>query len=256
MSESGPQESDWIRAWIEQQREHLRRMGEAAEKGADDAATSWFDVGQAYLRALGELAQGGRPPADEAKPHAMDDLFGAWREALASGADPTAREAARRLAEALERIPPLGIAREHLEAGRELELARRECRALERALRLDFIRVQQEALDLLERQVRERERSNQRVSAWRELYDLWVDCGERAYAQLAHSEAYGKLNADYANATVRLRARQQKLIEHGLRQFDLPTRAELNSVHRLLRELRARVDAIEARLASEPERSS
>jgi class III poly(R)-hydroxyalkanoic acid synthase PhaE subunit len=94
--------------------------------------------------------------------------------------------------------------------------------------------VQTEALNLLERRVRERQAA-QAMTGFRELYDLWVECGEQVYAQVAHSEVYCRLQAQLGNAAMQLRARQQKLIEHALKQFDLPTRSELNSVHRQLR---------------------
>jgi len=55
---------------------------------------------------------------------------------------------------------------------------------------------------------------------------------------MAHSEGYCRLQAELANAAVRVRAKQQAILEQLLRQFDLPTRSELNSVHRELRALR------------------
>jgi class III poly(R)-hydroxyalkanoic acid synthase PhaE subunit len=85
---------------------------------------------------------------------------------------------------------------------------------------------------------------------FRELYDLWVECGEQVYAQVAHSAAYCQLQAQLGNATMQLRARQQKLIEHALKQFDLPTRSELNSVHRLLREQARQLRELQAQLAA------
>ena len=77
--------------------------------------------------------------------------------------------------------------------------------------------------------------ANKPIGEWRELYDLWVECGEQVFAQVAHSEAYGKLQAELGNAAMRLRAQQQTIFEYALRQFDLPTRSELNTVHRQVR---------------------
>jgi class III poly(R)-hydroxyalkanoic acid synthase PhaE subunit len=89
----------------------------------------------------------------------------------------------------------------------------------------------------------------QGINNYRELYDLWVECGEKVYAQVAHSEAYAKLQAQVGNAAIKLRAKQQAVIERGLKYFDLPTRAELNTVHKQMRELRERLASLEAQLA-------
>ena len=40
---------------------------------------------------------------------------------------------------------------------------------------------------------------------------------------------------------MRLRTRLQSVVEGGLRHLDLPTRSELNTVHRQVRELRERI---------------
>jgi hypothetical protein len=75
---------------------------------------------------------------------------------------------------------------------------------------------------------------------------LWVECSEQVFNTVAHSSAYGHLQGELGNAAVRLRARIQKVVEQGLRQFDLPTRSEINSVHQQLRQLRLRVAELEA----------
>jgi class III poly(R)-hydroxyalkanoic acid synthase PhaE subunit len=151
-------------------------------------------------------------------------------------------------------LPALGIAREQVEAWRELAASQRECQDLEQALRVELTRMQNDVLTLLEERIRARAQAGKPISEWRDLYSLWVECGEQTYAQLAHSEAYSKLQAQLGNAAVRLRARQQKILEHALRQFDLPTRSELNTVHRQLRELRERVAVLEGELAAERSR--
>lgn len=262
MSEAEGQAGDWIRNWIEQQREQLRQMSGGAgdpEPAADQMqslAARWLGVGQAYLSGLTQFAQstptttsaeaGGNP-----SPQFSEEMLGAWRRAWA-GASSTAEQAGAQLADWLGRAPPLGMVREQAEAWREFAAAQRECQSLEQALRIELIRVQNEALGLLEKRVQERRGSNQPIEAWRELYDLWVECGEQVWSQAAHSDAYCKLQAELGNAAVRLRARQQVILEHVLRQFDLPTRSEMNTVHRQVRDLRAKVAALEAQLADPP----
>jgi class III poly(R)-hydroxyalkanoic acid synthase PhaE subunit len=226
---------DWIHAWLEQQREQLRRASEAGDQSTDkttgpenpsdairDLGLRWLEAGQSYLHA--------------------------WVGAASVGDGAT-----RQFADLLARMPPLGLAREQTEIWRELMTAQAECQALEQELRAVWTQVQSDALGLLEKILRERQ-PEQGINNYRELYDLWVDCGEKVFAQVAHSESYAKLQAQVGNAAIKLRAKQQAVIERGLKHFDLPTRSELNTVHKQMRELRERIATLEAQLAEARER--
>jgi class III poly(R)-hydroxyalkanoic acid synthase PhaE subunit len=217
---------DWIHAWVEQQREQLRRAAEPGAQSTDnsfqDLGMRWLEAGQSYLQA--------------------------WMGAASLGEGAT-----RQFADLLARMPPLGLAREQTESWREMMAAQAECQALEQALRAVWVQVQSEALNRVEKLLRERP-PEQRINNYRELYDLWVDCGEKVFAQVAHSESYAKLQAQVGNAAIKLRARQQAVIERGLKYFDLPTRAELNTVHKQMRELRERIATLEAQLSEARER--
>jgi len=73
----------------------------------------------------------------------------------------------------------------------------------------------------------------------KEIYDLWVNSAESAYARIAHGTAFIQAQSELTNAMSELRTAQRDLLEDFSRQFDLPTRAELNSIHQQLRELKA-----------------
>lgn len=135
--------------------------------------------------------------------------------------------------------PPLGLMREHEQAWRELGEAQALYRRVESELLAQLNAVQLEALALLEQRV-----ANKAVKEMRELYDLWVECGEEVYARRVRSDAYCKTQAEFANAASELRLKQQVIVERALRMFDLPTRSEINSVHRQLRELKEQVSAL------------
>jgi class III poly(R)-hydroxyalkanoic acid synthase PhaE subunit len=118
-----------------------------------------------------------------------------------------------------------------------------------------WTKVQTEALVMVEAAVRDRRAKQSAgtvpgIDDYRELYNLWVECGEKVFAQVAHSESYAKLQAQLGNAAIRLKARQQAVLERMLKQFDLPTRSELNTVHKQMREMRERIATLEAQLAA------
>jgi class III poly(R)-hydroxyalkanoic acid synthase PhaE subunit len=265
MDDSGPRKDDWIQQWIEQQRALLQeRSAQPRRDGASEElrdqlqalGARWLEIGRAYLGGLQQFVSDAQAPAGPGTPmfELGEEFLGAWRGAWQSHEqDAAAQSGAAVWSDVLRQLPPLGLAREHTVALRELARAQAECQRLEQALRTMWYGVQSEALRLLERRVRER-RAERGNLGFRELYDLWVECGEQVYAQVAHSEAYCQLQAQLGNAAMQLRARQQRLIEHALKQFDLPTRAELNSVHRqlreqarLLRDLQSQLTALQAR---------
>lgn len=210
-AQSIPDEAQWA-AWIEQQREALK------QPAADDAVAGTFRMGERMLHAW----------------HSAWTVSNALRVGAGKG-----------VADLLAKLPPIGPAREQAAAWRELAAIQAECQRLEQELQTVLMGVQRDALDLLEQRVRERLAAQQPIANYRELYDLWVDCGEQIYAKLAYSDDYAQLQAQFGNASIQLKARQQQAIEQALKQFDLPTRSELNSVHLQLRQMKQRLTALE-----------
>jgi polyhydroxyalkanoate synthesis regulator phasin len=215
MNQVGQNDENWAQAWIDEQREKMRTA--AAEEGN---------------RAEGDTSA-----------HDFSSFWKNLNSDVWSGIEKVLRAA-------IPDTAPLGWAREYEQEWRDLLAAQADYQKLQGELLAIFTRVQSEALDRLEHIVRERKRADRPFEQARELYDTWVDCAEQTYATVAHSEEYCRLQAALANAGVRVRAQQQKLIERALKQFDLPTRAEINSMHRELRTLRERLDRIEQKRAT------
>jgi class III poly(R)-hydroxyalkanoic acid synthase PhaE subunit len=242
--------SDWIAAWITRQRDILTQSSQtrAAETEAAELGRRWSEAGQAFFDAMRQAVGSANAPETNATldPFNIGDaMLGAWTSATMFQSS-----VAEQLSEFLRRLPPIGLAREQTEAWRELAAAQAECKRLEHELRSMLAKVQLDALDLLERRVSERD-AKQPIASFRELYDLWVECGEQVYGKLAHSAAYSKLQAELGNATMRLRTRVQTVLEYGLKQFDLPTRSELNSLHRQVRELRLELERVQTQTTTQ-----
>ena len=211
----------------------------------------WAEMGKSYLEAMQRAATQapGESAAADAPFKVGEELLNLWRGAWSTLSDAQAG-AGPQLSDLLARLPPIGIAREHSETWRELLAAQAESQRLEQELRAVLARVQADALELVTERLREREQQQRPITQYRELYDLWVECGEQVYAKVAHSAAYGKLQAEFGNAAMRVRSHQQKVLEQGLKQFDLPTRSELNTVHRQLREQREQLRELREQLAA------
>ncbi len=69
------------------------------------------------------------------------------------------------------------------------------------------------------------------------LYDAWIDRAERAYAQLAHGDGFAQSLGELVNLLSKLKIERAKLLESLCRTLDLPSRAEIDTLHRRVREL-------------------
>jgi class III poly(R)-hydroxyalkanoic acid synthase PhaE subunit len=81
------------------------------------------------------------------------------------------------------------------------------------------------------------EASGPPVTSLRQLHDLWVECAERSYATAVHSEDFAAAQAELLAALVEMRFEQRRQIEEWARAFNLPTRSEIDAIHKRLHEL-------------------
>jgi class III poly(R)-hydroxyalkanoic acid synthase PhaE subunit len=134
--------------------------------------------------------------------------------------------------------PAFGFAREHQEHYQKMFAAFVEYQdALKRYNEL-MLRSSQRSFEIFESKLAERAEPGRQIESLRGLYDLWVDAAEEAYAQIALSEEFRKVYGDVVNSQMRVRAQVQAEIERVGTDLGMPTRTELNSVHKRLHELR------------------
>ena len=75
------------------------------------------------------------------------------------------------------------------------------------------------------------------ITSLRQLHDLWVECGEQAYASAVHREEFAAAQAELLTAMVEMRFEQRRQIEEWARAFNLPTRTEVDAIYRRLHDL-------------------
>jgi hypothetical protein len=85
------------------------------------------------------------------------------------------------------------------------------------------------------------------------LYDAWIDCAEEAFARAAHSEPFARLLADLCNLLSAFKLERGKMLEALARHLDLPSRAEVDSLHRQVRVLTAKANAAATNPAAKAE---
>jgi hypothetical protein len=122
--------------------------------------------------------------------------------------------------------PALGLAREHLEIVQRMS-----------DLGLQFQRSYAEFIAHLSGIQSEAMRTVQSLDAGA-AYDEWIEGAEAAYASLAHGATFARLLGELCNTLSELKLQRGKLLEYFSRQLDLPTRAEIDSLHQQVRLLR------------------
>jgi class III poly(R)-hydroxyalkanoic acid synthase PhaE subunit len=145
---------------------------------------------------------------------------------------------------------PVGPAREQQAAWQSYLKAQAEYQLQLQTLLQAYGQIVATSLQWVQAQVEALAAQGKPITRVRELYDLWIECGEQAFAIQARDPGFTAAQAACANALSRVRLAQQTLMEGWLKSNDLPTRSELNSVHLRLRALTARVAELEQQLAA------
>jgi class III poly(R)-hydroxyalkanoic acid synthase PhaE subunit len=157
---------------------------------------------------------------------------GAW--APAAGAKAAATE-----------FPALGLTRERQEAWQKFSRLLARYQEVQTQLAAQWIKIGAETTQKFVARVSAAGSGapGGATASIKSLYDLWIECAEEVYGGVAHSPEYCRLIADLANSGNAVRAEQQRELESWARQFDLPTRAEVNSLHQQVKQLRAQLRA-------------
>jgi class III poly(R)-hydroxyalkanoic acid synthase PhaE subunit len=145
------------------------------------------------------------------------------------------------LAAPMAGLPPLGPAREQQETWQRAAAAAMRCTQAQTKLAALWNDVVAQGLRELGQQMSPGLQAGRMPGSLKEVYDSWVNAAESAYARAAHGATFIQAQTEFGNALAELRVAQRAILEDFARQFDLPTRAELNSLHQQVRDLTAAV---------------
>jgi class III poly(R)-hydroxyalkanoic acid synthase PhaE subunit len=147
--------------------------------------------------------------------------------------------------------PALGLTRERQQAMQRLARLTTEYWQAQMRLASQWGEVVRDALQLMGERFGSKLAAGERFTSPKQLYDLWIECGEAAFAKMAHSTEYAHTQGELTNTLSQLRSEQRQLVESVARELDLPTREELNSVHRRVKEMKAQLRALESQIDRE-----
>jgi hypothetical protein len=89
-----------------------------------------------------------------------------------------------------------------------------------------------------------RDASNAFTGSWRELTSRWIQIANDELIATQRTEAYLTSQRNLLKATTDLRLAQQELAAFYSEMFGVPTRAEIDDVHKTLTNLRREVRAL------------
>lgn len=193
---------------------------------------AWDD----YASAMQVMLERFKNPAAGGAPISLP-VFGAWQEfAKSMGMNPDiAGGANTKLEELMAGMgPALGLTREYQSIMQRLtELGSQFQRSYAEFLKQSGSITEQAMQAVQKRAIAEPQLAASPAAA----YEAWIDSAEAAYSQAAHGEAFARSLGELCNLLSAFKVERGKLLEAFAKHLDLPSRAEVDSLHRKVNEL-------------------
>jgi class III poly(R)-hydroxyalkanoic acid synthase PhaE subunit len=146
-------------------------------------------------------------------------------------------------------LPPVGYTREWQEQAQEwTQLSLEYTQALQDFAQL-LGKVMQRAIELFREKMTAVMKDKESFDGLRAIYDLWIDCGEEAYAEAVATPEFPRLQAELVNALMRIKRHEQLMVEEVMTALNVPTRGEMDTTHarvyEIQRQLRRLRDTLE-----------
>jgi class III poly(R)-hydroxyalkanoic acid synthase PhaE subunit len=226
--------TDWEKGWADQIKQFTQTFGAAPhEPPSAGVATFWGMPLQHFRQLASSLSV------------LPGDVERSVREA-----GPLGPETLRRALESTISTPTLGYTREWQEdSQRWIELWLEHLGALQEYEAV-FARIGARAMEMVGDRLTAMTKEGKTFKSLREAYDLWVDCGEEAYAEIATTPEFARVQAHLTNTLMAQKHHEQQVMNEVQSAINLPTRREIDTthcrVHHLRRELRIARHRIEA----------
>jgi len=99
-------------------------------------------------------------------------------------------------------------------------------------------RVGTEAVEHMRKRILEMAEAGEEIHTLRQIYDIWVDCNEEAYAKLAHGDEFSELYGEVTNALMGIKRYSRNVVDEMLAALNMPTRKGINTMQKRQQELR------------------
>jgi class III poly(R)-hydroxyalkanoic acid synthase PhaE subunit len=175
---------------------------------------------------------------------AFSPLPGALEKALRPEGGAVPSDMTRAIRQVLS-MPPVGYTREWQEQAQEwAQLYMEYARAMQEFAQL-LGKVSQRAGELFGQRLTDLFKEGKPLDGLRAAYNLWIDCGEEAYAEVMGTPDFPHLQAQMVNALMRLKRHEQAMLDEVMTAMNMPTRRELDTTHQRVHGLQQQLGALQ-----------
>lgn len=114
---------------------------------------------------------------------------------------------------------------------------------------LVLLNVWAKAFDELMRELAASEEKSRTIQNWRQILQVWSSLFDQVFAETFRSQDTVEIQGKFLNAALTYRLHQQQLMEVFLKMNDLPTRSEVDEVHRSIYEMRKEIKSLKKAVA-------
>jgi class III poly(R)-hydroxyalkanoic acid synthase PhaE subunit len=145
-------------------------------------------------------------------------------------------------------MPPVGYTREWQTQGQEWAELFIEYSTATQAFMQLLSKVGQNAAELFGKKMNELGQNGESLDGLRAAYDLWIDCGEEAYADVVATPDFPHLQAQMVNTLMRLKSHEQAMMDEVMTAMSIPTRKEVDTTHKRVYDLQRQLCALQDKL--------
>ncbi len=117
-----------------------------------------------------------------------------------------------------------------------------------------YSRVGVQAMEKLRQQMVRLGEEDKSITSLRQIYDLWVDANEQAYADFFYSEEYPRLYGALVNSLMHYKQHNQRTVNELLAAMNIPTQQGVNTVKEKQQDLRRGLQSVRQQLKQDNER--
>lgn len=221
LQQADPESPEWQALW-DRGFEELKASFIAARNEQSETVGFWEMPFDSWQRTLASLSI------------VPNDLFSLLKDDIAS----SERQRLNQKWQQILSVPSLGYTREWQEQLQEWARLNVAYQTAQQDYSSQFQKIGLRTLDLLREHIMSLQKSQQSINDLRTLYNIWIDCGETAYAEQVTTPQFITVHARLINSLMAWKRHQQKMIDSVLNHFHMPTRKELDTMNVRIHQLR------------------
>ncbi|MHA7832996.1 MAG: poly(R)-hydroxyalkanoic acid synthase subunit PhaE [Algiphilus sp.] len=148
-----------------------------------------------------------------------------------------------------EQMAPLGLSREATRQMQELADVHAQMGPAIAKLQEALAGFPDQFQKALAKLIEQRTHAGQPVTSLHGMIDLWIEAGELAFADIAHSDAFSRAFGGFTDALSRAKIARSKWLDGQLQTIGLPTRTEMQTSHERLQQARRDIRALKREVA-------